>query len=485
MNAAAKKYLTRNNRTVGVYHPTEKAERVAIPEAPDPAKRLDGYAGRAATVAAGEAFDPTPENIEKRVTRGQLGGIKTAFLPKPSRGDQVVVRLTLRYGNEQSLTGLKPAADMLPGMLLAGTAKHTRQQLTDELNKLGAGIVINGGLGRLIVAVQSDRANLPTVLKLVTEVLREPAFPPAEFDTQKAARVASAAARKTDPSALAFNAVARKLSVFPKDDLRYQPTVDEQVERAHGVTLEQVKAVYAQLGAEAGELVAVGAFDPAVITDGLRPALAGWESPVPYRRIADDARPVDAGERIVIATPDKANAEYVAMTALPRTDADPDHQALSVGALILGGDPTTSRLGNRVRRESGLSYHVEAGYFADPLDKSAGFLLYASSNPANMAKVRALMAEELAKFLKDGVTPAELAAAKKAVREQLKLSLASDGTLAAILAEYLHVGRTFDFTAANLKRIDGLTPEDVRTAFVRAIDPAKLVIAEAGDFARK
>ena len=63
------KYLVRNNRTVGVYYPTQRPERAEMPDAPEVAKLLEGYKGRA-TVAAGEAFEPTPENIEKRVTRG-------------------------------------------------------------------------------------------------------------------------------------------------------------------------------------------------------------------------------------------------------------------------------------------------------------------------------------------------------------------------------------------------------------------------------
>src|SRR5262249_19488499 len=61
VNKAAAKYLTRTNRTVGVYYPTEKAERAHIPTAPQVAKLLDGYKGRG-EIAAGEAFDPTPDN---------------------------------------------------------------------------------------------------------------------------------------------------------------------------------------------------------------------------------------------------------------------------------------------------------------------------------------------------------------------------------------------------------------------------------------
>jgi zinc protease len=370
-------------------------------------------------------------------------------------------------------------------MLLAGSKKHTRQQLIDALNKLGAGIAINGGAGVLTVTVSADREHMAAALALAAEVLREPTFPEAEFATAKAASVAGVTARKTQPGALAFNAVIRKVRPFPPENIRYIPTIDESIERVKAVTLDDVKAVYAQIGADTGELVAVGDFDLPVVTDGLEPALTGWTSRVPYRRIGTDARPVAHGERIVIDTPDKANATYVALTTVPMTDDDPDYLAATVGVYLLGGDITTSRLGNRVREKAGLSYSIDAEFAADALDRSASFAVTASTNPANMPKVETLVGEELAKFLKDGPTAEELAAAKKTVREQLKMALTSDGAIAAILANNLYLGRTFERVSRQLKVLDGLTREDVRRATGKVLDPSKLVIGEAGDFKKK
>src|SRR5207237_2326232 len=56
VQAAAARYLQRNNRTVGVFVPTEKAERVQVPETPDLASLVANYEGRSA-IAEGEVFD--------------------------------------------------------------------------------------------------------------------------------------------------------------------------------------------------------------------------------------------------------------------------------------------------------------------------------------------------------------------------------------------------------------------------------------------
>src|SRR3954453_16984789 len=108
VQAAAKKYLQRNNRTVGLFIPTEKAERVSVPPTPDVATMVADYKGRPA-LAEGEEFDPTPEKIEARVKRLELPeGIKVTLLPKKSRGEEARLTLTLRYGNEDTLKGLEP-----------------------------------------------------------------------------------------------------------------------------------------------------------------------------------------------------------------------------------------------------------------------------------------------------------------------------------------------------------------------------------------
>ena len=89
---AAAKYLQRNNRTVGVFIPTEKPERIAVPPPPDVAALVASYKGRVA-LAEGEAFDPAPEKIEARVKRLELPeGIKVTLLPKKSRGEETRLR---------------------------------------------------------------------------------------------------------------------------------------------------------------------------------------------------------------------------------------------------------------------------------------------------------------------------------------------------------------------------------------------------------
>ena len=80
MQRVAAAYLKPSNRTLGVFLPTAKPDRAEIPPPVAGRRRVKDYKGDAA-IAAGEAFDPSPANIESRTKRSELpDGMKLALL---------------------------------------------------------------------------------------------------------------------------------------------------------------------------------------------------------------------------------------------------------------------------------------------------------------------------------------------------------------------------------------------------------------------
>lgn len=92
-------YFKSSNRTTGTFYPTEKPERAEIPEAKDVATVLKDFKPKAA-VSQGEAFDPSPANIDARTKTEKIGGVQVALLSKKTRGNSVYARMTLRFGDE-------------------------------------------------------------------------------------------------------------------------------------------------------------------------------------------------------------------------------------------------------------------------------------------------------------------------------------------------------------------------------------------------
>lgn len=332
-------------------------------------------------------------------------------------------------------------------------------------------------------SIQARRDTLPEVLKLLEQVLREPALPADEFDVMKRERLATLEQTKTEPGMLAPRLLVRELHPHAKDDVRYTPTIEEAIERLQAVTYEQVVQLYREyVGSQAGELTIVGDFDPDACLPILRETLAGWKSVKAYARIASPAPPEIAGSEHKINTPDKANATFTAGLAFPMRDDDPDYPALLMGNYIFGSGTLSSRLGDRIRQKEGLSYGVTSSLGVSSQDPSAGFTITAIVNPKNIARLQQCAVEELDLLLRNGVTADELDRARAGYLQALKLGRGSDPALGSTLGNLRYLGRTMAWEADLEKKIAGLTTEQVNVALKRRIDPKRLVIVTAGDF---
>jgi len=476
-------YLKASNRTVGSFIPTSQPDRAEIPPPPDVASLVKDYRGEAA-LAAAEAFDPSPANVEARTQRSTLtSGAKLALLPKKTRGATVVATLTFRFGDEQSLTGRSTAADFAVAMLMRGSARHTRQQIQDDFDRLKARVNLSGGATQVAASLETVGSNLEPALRLLAEVLKEPAFPANEFDTLKQEQLSALEEQRSDPEAQAFNAFNRRLGPYPKGHVRYTPSLDEEKSDTEAARLEDAQGFYREYsGGSNAELALVGDFDAARASALLEELFGAWKSPRAYERVKSRNFDV-APDKLWLETPDKANAVFIAGQNLALRDDDPDYPALVMGNFMLGGGFLNSRLAVRIRQKEGLSYGVGSQLNANPLDPAGEFMAYAILAPENMSRVEKAFGEELARVLADGFTADELKAALSGWLQSRQVSRAQDGALAGKLATYLFLGRTLAWDRDLEQKVAALTPEEIRDAMRRHIDAAKLVLVEAGDFA--
>ncbi len=479
----ASKYFKPANRTLGLFIPTPKPDRAEIPATPDLNAALKDYKGDA-TMAAGEAFDPSPANIESRTTRSDAGGIKLALLPKKTRGGKVVAQMVLRYGDEQSLMNRTAAARLAGGMLMRGTTKHSRQQIQDELDRLKARAFVFGGPTQAGLSIETTRENLPAVMRLVAEILREPVFPANEFELLKQESLAAIEQQKSEPTQIAFTAFNRHLSPYPKGDVRYVTTTEENIAELKAVTLEQAKQFYKDFyGASHAQLAVIGDFDEKEIAKLATDLFGNWKSPKPFVRVPTLFKDVAAVNHLFPA-PDKANAFFAAGFNLKIRDDNPDYPALLLGNYMLGGGFLNSRLAARIRGKDGLSYGVGSGINVSSLDEYGRFTATAIYAPQNVEKLEAAFKEEIARMLKDGFTTEEVEAAKSGYLQSREVSRAQDNELAGRLNNYLFLNRTLLWDAELDAKLRALTPEQINAAMRRHIDPSKITIVKAGDFAK-
>jgi zinc protease len=486
----ASSYLKPSNRTLGLFLPTANPDRAPLATRVDVAPMVKDYQGQP-PADAGEAFVASLDNLEARTTRMTMpGGMRLALLPKKTKGGQVRLSLTLRFGAEQDLRGKLGAAALLPEMIGRGSRKYTFQQLKDRLDVLKAAVTFGGGHvspGTQNVAqvqIKTTRENLPAVLEVIGEILREPTFPPAELEALRKEILAKLEEQLTDPMANASVALMKALLPYDAKDVRYTPSLPESIARVKAITVRDLSTLYKKLwGGSFSQLAIVGDFDPAAVQAGFAATLDAWKSPKPYARIK---LPFRANQVVdtVIDTPDKQMAFVAAGETLELRDDDPDYPALFMVNYLLGGSPA-SRLFLRLRQQEGISYGTFSRLSAHPLDRSTFFFAGALCAPANMDRAQGILVEEIGKLASAGATEKELADAKASYAKGFEGRLASDDFVLGELNQGLFLGRTFAYWKDLNDKIAKLTLAQVNAAAQRYLLTDRLAKIRAGDLQKR
>ncbi|MBC3872802.1 M16 family metallopeptidase [Undibacterium flavidum] len=482
INRVAKNYFKADNRSFGQFIPVATPDRAEIPDVPDVAKLVDGYKGRA-KVAAGETFDATPANIDKRTEKLTLAnGAKVALLSKKTRGETVSGRLSLHLGDETSLFGKMVASDLAADMLLRGSSKFTRAELDTKLGELKAKLNVSGSGQNVTISFDTVRTNLPALLDVLREVLRAPSFAPSEFDLLIKENLSTLESSRSEPQTAAAEAMkVKKNAPYKKGDIRYSSTIDEGIAEYSAAKLEAIKDFYKNFyGASAAEFSLVGDFDVATVKTKLANVIGDWNSPAKFTR-APSLPLTAASASVKLETPDKANAIYMAEMPFSLNDQAAEYPALLVADNVLGGG-IKSRLFGRIRQKEGISYGVGSFMSIPALDKTANFGISAMFAPQNLERLQNAVKEELALFVKDGITATELADAKLALAQTYTLRRAQDPALAGALRNQLYLGRSMAFDADIDAKIAALTLDQVNAAIRQFIKPENIGHYYAGDF---
>ena len=478
----AKAYLKEDNRTVGLFRPVDAPDRAEIPVLTSREAVLKDFKGTA-TVAQGEAFDPSPENIESRLQRSALpNGMRLVLLPKKTRGATVQGTISLHFGALEAAANRARIASMTASMLTRGTKTRTRQQIQDEFDRLKTRMgEIEGGATGARLSFETQRENLPAALKLIAEVLRDAAYPENEFEQLRISSLAGSEQALRHPQAISILTLRQHLFPYEKGDIRRTSLPQEDIDELRAAKLEDARKFHREYyGASNSELALVGDFDAAEMKALAAQLFGNWKSPAKYVRVPYAYKPVDVVNK-TIETPDKANAMFVVGMPLKLNEKDPDYPALVFANYVFGAG-SSSRLYQRVRAKEGLSYNVASGLTGHPVYDIGSFIATAIAAPQNVAKVEATFKEELQKMLKEGFTEQEIADAKKGWLQQRSMMRAEDRALVSMLVENEFEGRTMAYQADLEKKVAALTSQQITEALRRNIDPSKLSYVKAGDF---
>ena len=139
---------------------------------------------------------------------------------------------------------------------------------------------------------------------------------------------------------------------------------------------------------------------------------------------------------------------------------------------VLGGPGGNSRLNMSLRERAGLVYSVDASLALFP---DAGYWsVYFGCDAADVARCRRLVARELARLADGGLSPAQLAAAKKQLCGQVGIACDNRESYAVALGKsFARYGAPRD-VAEDLRRLRAVTADEVRRTAAEVYAPDRL-----------
>lgn len=484
-NAAMLKYLIPTNRTMGRFYPTKEPVRVSIGHTADIEKLVTGYKGKE-DMGTGEAFDVAYDAIQSRLETGKLAnGVNYGFVEKSNRGNTVILSFSGRNGDVKSLMNKGMLPSFTARMLNKGTKTKTRQQIEDELAKLKSSLSFRGTNGNIYANISTTEENLMPVLNLMADIFKNPVFDANELEKMKTEQLAQIESYKNEPQFIASNKVSKINNNYPKGHPNYAMSIDEQVETIKGLTVADIKKFYGEFyGLGKSILVGVGNVKSAEVKAFIEKEFGSFTSKHAYEQIANPFNANKAVNEDVI-TPDKQNAMTFGTLSVQMSQYDDDYAAMNIAGTILGGGFLNSRIADRLRQKDGVSYGAGAGFQGDgsKTDKNSSLFIYAIYAPMNYDKVQLGFNEEIARYIKDGITEEELKNAVNGWVQAQNVSRAKDNELSSLINNNIFYDRDMGFQKSLEEKVKKLTLADVNAAIKKYIQPyEKWTVVNAGDF---
>ena len=238
---------------------------------------------------------------------------------------------------------------------------------------------------------------------------------------------------QSDPQALAGQALGRTMnSMYPRGDVRYAGTFDEDIEDLNKVTLDDVRKFYQQFyGVSEGEFTVVGQFDKAAVLKQAEELFGNWKTSMKYARVLNPYRKV-APSNQKIETPDKQNAMSFAAELVKMTDEDADYPAMIMANYMLGGSFVVAPAKPHPQQRR---FELRSRFAVQRADQGRWGGVHGVRHQQSAKRAQGGSQHEgrdSPSRRRDGFTAEELAAAKKAWLQERVLGRSQDGSLAGL-----------------------------------------------------
>lgn len=384
---------------------------------------------------------------------------------------KVTVRAVIRVGNLNESSEEVWIADLTNDLLKEGSTTRNAADIAEAAASMGGAISTSVGSEQSTVEGEVLSEFAPKLVELLADVIRNPAFPEAEFSRLKKDYLRNLSISKTRPQPLAAEKFAQVLyqdhpfgHYFPQEKL------------LSNYTLAQVKTFYKNnYGAKRTHLYVVGVFDKKKVEQAVRKNFEDWQSgPEIFLNI-----PQTISERKIYLIDRPGAPQSTILLGLPVVDPkNPDYMALSVTNTLLGGY-FSSRITTNIREDKGYTYsprslistHYREATWQQQADVTTAF------TGASLKEIF----YEIDRLRKEPPGGEELRGVKNYMSGIFVLRNSAPGGIINQLTFVNFHGLKDTYLTNYVKNIQAVTPQQVHNSAQKYLDPSKIILVVVGD----
>ena len=365
-------------------------------------------------------------------------------------------------------------AQLTNGLLEEGAGDWSADTIADRLDQVGARLATSSRRDSASVALRSltDPRYLQLAVETVARLLKEPSFAPDAVERVRQQMLTALQERAQSPGAIAQDAFFKALY----GDHPYGSPADGTPASLNAITRADIQDFHRRYYTAANAVVAiVGDLDrPAA--EQLANALVGGlpkGEPMPP---PPPVPPLAANPTIRIPHP--SSQSHILIGQLGVSRADPDYYALYLGNHVLGGNGLVSQLSQEIREKRGLAYGAYSAF--SPMRQTGPFLINLQTRNDQADTALQVAQTTLRQFSADGPDPQMLEEARQNITGGFALDLAGNGKLANYLGLIAFYGLPLDYLQTFIATMNGISLEQVKTAWQRHIQPDRQIVVIVG-----
>lgn len=387
----------------------------------------------------------------------------------------VNILLNIEAGHRFEPVGKAGIAELTTSLLNESTTKHTIEQLTEKIERLGSSIYFSHNGTDIILNVYSLTKNLDSTLAIAEEMLFHPKFSNEDFERIKKQKLEGIANRVTQATTIAGN-VFSKL-VYGNKHIMGIPAMGttETVER---ITLDDVKNYYkTELSPSISSVIVVGDIEQETIIPKLN-FLNSWKGNTIVRK-PEPLIPIIGKTKIYLVNKENAPQSEIRIgyMAMPY-DATGEYYKAGIMNYQLGAN-FNSRINLNLREEHGFTYGARTGFRGDKY--AAPYMGYAGVRAnASDSSIMEFM-KEIKNYADNGITDEELSYTKNSIGQSEALKYETGMQKAVFIKRILDYNLDKSFVDKQNEILKSITKAEINQLAKKHLPYNNMILLAVGD----